>query len=108
MTLLVGALLGAGLLLCVSPWLWPRQERPARDPRSTRLRRLLDEAGHSRTPTRTIVAVMVAIAAVSAALAWLLTGIPVLVSLAALAGAAAPVMFLRGRRLRLRKARRQM
>lgn len=108
MTLLVGALLGAGLLLCVSPWLWPRQERPARDPRSTRLRRLLDEAGHSRTPTRTIVAVMVAIAVVSAALAWLLTGIPVLVSLAALAGAAAPVMFLRGRRLRLRKARRQM
>ena len=56
MTLLVGALLGAGLLLCVSPWLWPHRERPARDPSTSRLRRLLDEAGHSRTPTRTIVA----------------------------------------------------
>ncbi|MGW9628711.1 type II secretion system F family protein [Microbacterium sp. NPDC055521] len=109
MTLLVGALLGAGMLLCASPWLWPPQlDRPAREPRSSRLRRLLDEAGYARTPTRTITAVMVAIAAVSAALAWLLTGIPVLAGLAALAGAAAPVMFLRGRRLRLRKARRQM
>lgn len=109
MTLLVGALLGAGMLLCASPWLWPQQqERPAREPRSSRLRRLLDEAGYARTPTRTITAVMVAIATVSAALAWLLAGIPVLVGLAALAGPAAPVMFLRGRRLRLRKARRQM
>ncbi|PYD02064.1 type II secretion protein F [Microbacterium esteraromaticum] len=108
MTVLVGALLGAGLLLCASPWLWPPRERPVREARSTRLRRLLDEAGHSRTATRAVVVIIAAIAVVAAALAWLLTGIPVLALLAALAGASAPVMFLRGRRLRLRKARRQM
>lgn len=108
MTLLVGALLGAGLLLCASPRLWPPREKPPREARSGRLRRLLDEAGHSRTATRTVVAIMAALAVVAAALGWLLTGIPVLALLAALAGATAPVMFLRGRRLRLRKARRQM
>jgi tight adherence protein B len=108
MTLLVGALLGAGLLLCASPWLWPPREKPAREVRTTRLRRLVDEAGYSRTATRSVVAVMTTTAVVSAALAWLLTGIPILALLAALAGSAAPVMFLRGRRLRLRKARRQM
>lgn len=108
MTLLIGAMLGTGILLCASPWLWPPRETPRRVVRSTRLRRLLDEAGHARTPVRAVVACMVGIAVTVAALAWLLTGIPVLALLAALAGAAAPVMFLRGRRLRLRKARRQM
>ncbi|MUG03932.1 type II secretion protein F, partial [Bacillus tequilensis] len=58
MTLLIGALLGTGLLLCASPWLWPLREKPVREPRSTRLRRLLDEAGHARTATRTVVAIV--------------------------------------------------
>ncbi|WP_193596450.1 type II secretion system F family protein [Microbacterium sp. YJN-G] len=108
MTLLVGALLGAGLLLCASPWLWPPRERTASAPRRGRLRRLLEEAGHSRASARTLVVVMTALALVAASLAWLVTGLPVLAVLAALAGAAAPVLYLRGRRLRLRKARRQL
>ncbi|WP_336646914.1 type II secretion system F family protein [Microbacterium sp. USHLN186] len=108
MTLLVGALLGAGLLLCAAPWLWPQRESTPQTIRISRLRRLLDEAGHARTSARILIVVMIALSVVAAAIVWLLTGIPVLALLSALAGAAAPVMFLRGRRLRLRKARRQM
>lgn len=108
MTLLIGALLGAGLLLCAAPWLWPQRASTSRTIRTSRLRRLLDEAGHARTSPRTLIVVMIALSVVAAAIVWLLTGIPVLALLSALAGAAAPVMFLRGRRLRLRKARRQM
>ncbi|MFD5226882.1 type II secretion system F family protein [Microbacterium sp. NPDC058342] len=108
MTLLIGALLGAGLLLCASPWLWPRRERVARPARRGRLRRLLEESGHSRSSSRALVAIMAALALLAACIAWLVTTLPVLAMLAALIGAASPVLYLRGRRLRLRKARRQL
>lgn len=108
MTLLIGALLGTGLLLCASPWLWPPRERAPRPPREGRLRRLLGEAGLSRTSPRALIVVMAAIGLVAASVAWLITALPVLALLAGLAGAAAPVLYLRGRRLRLRKARRQL
>ena len=106
MTLLIGALLGAGLLLCASPWLWP--PRVPRAVQRGRLRRLLEEAGLARTSTRTLVVTMVGVGLVSAALGWLVTGLPVLALLAGLAAGSAPVLYLRGRRLRLRKARRQL
>jgi tight adherence protein B len=108
MTLLVGAVLAAGLLLCASPWLWPRTERVERPVRHGRFSRLLDEAGYASVQVRTLIAVIAAVGVVAAALAWLLTGLPVLAVLAAVAGAAAPVAFLRARRLRLLKARRQL
>ncbi|HWU28607.1 MAG TPA: type II secretion system F family protein, partial [Microbacterium sp.] len=73
-----------------------------------RLRRLLEEAGLARTSTRTLVVTMVGVGLVAAALAWLVTGLPVLALLAGLAAGSAPVLYLRGRRLRLRKARRQL
>lgn len=109
MTVLVGAMLAAGLLLCVSPWLWPagapRAAAPARDGALTRL---MDEAGFSAASPRIVVAVMCAAALVAFAVAWLVTGIPVLAALAALAAAVAPIGYLRARRLRLLKARRQI
>lgn len=108
MTLLIGALLGAGLLLCASPWLWPPREHEPRARRTGRLRRLLEEAGLARASSRTLVVSMVVLAVVAASVAWLLTGLPVLAVLAAGAAAWAPVLYLRGRRLRLRKARRQL
>lgn len=108
MTLLIGALLGAGLLLCASPWLWPPRERAPRAAQRGRLRRLLEEAGLARTSTRTLVVTMVGVGLVAAALAWLFTALPVLALLAGLAAGSAPVLYLRGRRLRLRKARRQL
>lgn len=108
MILLIGALLGAGLLLCASPWLWPARERTPRTPKRGRLRRLLEESGHARSSERTLVVVMVALGLVAAALVWLITTLALLALMAGVAGAAAPVLYLRGRRLRLRKARRQL
>lgn len=109
MTLLLGAVLAAGLLLCASPWLWPSRERPERPQRgSDRLTRLMDEAGFASVERHRVIAVVVILALVGGAVAWLLTGIPVLAVLAALAAGTAPIAFLRSRRLRLLKARRQM
>lgn len=109
MTLLVGAILAAGLLLCASPWLWPQREKEERP--ATRvgwLVRLIDEAGYAAVQQRTVVVVVIAIALAAAATAWLVTGIPTLAVLAAIGGASAPIAFLRSRRLRLLKARRQL
>lgn len=108
MTLFIGALLAAGLLLCASPWLWPYGAGAERPARRGRLARLLDEAGYASVQLRTLVAVIIAAALAAAAVAWLLTGLPILAVLAGIAGAAAPVAFLRARRLRLLKARRQL
>lgn len=109
MTLLLGALLAAGLLLCASPWLWPPRERnERRGRRGDWLTRLMDEAGLASVERHKVVAVIATLALVAAAVAWLITGIPVLALLAAITGGAAPIAFLRARRLRLLKARRQM
>lgn len=109
MTILLGAILAAGVLLCVSPWLWPHRER-AETPaiRRGRLVRLIEEAGLSTVAPRTVGIVVVAAALAAASVVWLLTGLPTLAILAALAGAWAPMLYLRSRRLRLRKARRQL
>ncbi|KDA06072.1 type II secretion protein F [Microbacterium sp. CH12i] len=110
MTLLVGALLAAGLLLCVSPWLWPHREKKATrtTTRDGWLARLIDEAGYASVEQRTMVAVIAAIALAAASVVWLVTAIAVLAVLAGFAAATAPIAFLRARRLRLLKARRQL
>ncbi|MEV4775303.1 type II secretion system F family protein [Microbacterium sp. LWH12-1.2] len=108
MTILLGAMLAAGLLLCLSPWLWPPRPREERVLRRSPLTRLLEEAGYGAVEPRVVVAVIIAIGLAAASVVWLLTGLLVLAVLAALAGAAASIMFLRARRLRLRKARRQL
>ena len=109
MTLLVGAALAAGLLLCASPWLWPPRERtPVPERRTGALTSLLEEAGLGSVRSRTLMMVMVALAAVAASVVWLITGLAALAVIAAVAAAAAPITYLRGRRLRLRKARRQL
>lgn len=108
MTLFLGGLLAAGVLLCVSPFLWPRRERSDTPRVRGHLVRLAEEAGYPAQAPRVIVAVIVGAALVAASVVWLLTGLPALVVLAALAAAWAPVLFLRSRRLRLRKARRQL
>ncbi len=108
MTLLLGALLAAGLLLCAAPWLWPAGTAETRIARRGPLTRLIEEAGYGALEPRLVVTAIVACALVAASVVWLLTGIPVLAVLAALAGGAAPVLLLRARRLRLRKVRRQL
>lgn len=108
MTVLMGALLAAGILLCLSPWMWPSRDPETPAIRKGRLARLLEEAGADAVAPRVLIAVMLAAALIVASAVWLLTGIPALAVLAGLAAAAAPVMWLRGRRLRLRRLRRQL
>lgn len=109
MTLLLGALLAAGVLLCAAPWLWPStgvREQPVRG--ADALTRLMDEAGFAAVERHRVLTIMIALMICCGALVWLITAIPVLSLLAAIAAGWAPIVFLRSRRLRLLKARRQM
>lgn len=108
MTVLLGALLAAGILLCLSPWFWPPREPDEAGRRGGRSLRLLEEAGLGGTTARALLAVSALIALAAASAAWLATAIPVLAVLAGLTGALAPIVFLRSRRMRLRRLRRQL
>lgn len=108
MTFLVGAVLAAGVLLCLSPWMWPSRPDTASTPRNSRFTRLIEEAGLEGLSARVLIAAIVALGAVAASTVWLMTGLAVLALLAGAAGAVAPILFLRGRRTRLRKIRRQL
>jgi tight adherence protein B len=107
-TVFIGAVLAAGVLLCLSPWMWPLRADPAPTAKQGRLLRLIDEAGLAGLSQRTVAAVIFAVGSVAASTVWLVTGLSALAVLAGAAGAVAPVVFLRGRRLRLRRSRRQL
>lgn len=108
MTVLLGAALAAGLLLCASPWLWPPREEEKPVLRRGRLVRMLEEAGFGAVRPRALTVVMGMLALAAASIAWLVTAIPILALLGATTGALVPVVFLRSRRLRLRTRRRQL
>lgn len=108
MSVLLGATLAAGVLLAVSPWLWPAGRRSSTPRPRGRAIRLVEEAGFPAHSSRTLLLSVVVAAVVAAAVTWLVTGLGVLAALAGVAGGAAPIAFLRGRRLRLRRLRRQL
>ncbi len=108
MTVFWGALLAAGILLTVSPWLWPTRVRVAPTSADGRVARLLQEAGFAHAPTGRPAVIAAIAAAVCAAAAWLLTGLPAVASVAAIAGAVAPFSWLRARARRLRRSRRAL
>ncbi|WP_149085780.1 MULTISPECIES: type II secretion system F family protein [Microbacterium] len=108
MTILLGATLAAGLLLTLSPWLWPAGERSGSVAHRGRLLRLAGEAGFPGLSARALLLGVAGAALAAASVAWLVTGSTVLAALAGGAGGTAPIAFLRGRRLRLRRLRRQL
>lgn len=108
MTALLGAMLAAGLLLCASPWLWPPRQEDVRNRKRGRMVRLLEESGLGVVRPRTLLFVTLMIALAAASAVWLATGILILAALAGAAAASAPVVFLRSRRVRLRRLRRQL
>ncbi|NLP85791.1 type II secretion system F family protein [Microbacterium sp. CFH 90308] len=108
MTFVWGAVLAAGLLLALSPWLWPSVVRDASDAKPGRLSRLLEDSGMARMSATSVVVVAVCCAAVAAATAWLVTQVAVLSLVAAAAGALAPFAWLRARRSRLLRTRRTL
>lgn len=108
MTALLGAVLAAGLLLCAAPWLWPPHPPQEKAGRRGVAVRMLEEAGFGSIRPRAFLAIVVLVALAAASVVWLVTAIPTLATLAGATAAMAPVVFLRSRRLRLRKQRRQL
>ncbi|SFS07674.1 tight adherence protein B [Microbacterium sp. cf046] len=108
MTFVWGAVLAAGILLTISPWVWPARGRRPAAAASGRVARLLESAGLSRVPSAGVVLAAGCAAAVLAAAAWLLTQVAVLALLAAIVGAIAPFAWLRSRGSRLVRSRRAL
>ncbi|TQJ31813.1 type II secretion system F family protein [Microbacterium sp. SLBN-146] len=108
MTFVLGAALSAGLLLALSPWLWPKASRSSRAAVPGRLARLLEESGTTRLVPWQLVSIMMLGGAVAASVVWLATAVLALSVIAGGAGALAPVAVLRARRASLRRSRRSL
>jgi len=107
MTFVWGAVLAAGLLLMLSPWLWPAGSRVRTGTgRPGRIARLLEDAGMARVSVASIAVVAGVCAVVAAAIAWLIAPVAALALVAAVAGALAPFTWLRARRSKLQRSRR--
>lgn len=108
MTFVWGGVLAAGVLLVLSPWLWPAGATRAQSRGEQRLERLLEDAGLARVSPSVVVMVSIALAAVVAAIAWLITQVLALTAVAMIAGAFAPFAWLRARRGALVRSRRAL
>lgn len=107
--LLLGAMLGAGLLLAVSPWLWPTPARAAPPGRAgARLAGQLAAAGFGGMSSGLFAAVSVVLAAVAGALVEAVAGVPVLALIAAACGGLAPLSVARWRAAARLKAHRTL
>lgn len=108
MTFVWGAMLAAGVLLTLAPWLWPTGASRRAPLAPGWLTRSLEEAGFARTAPSAVVGAAVGAAAFAAATVWLVAPVAALVAVAAVAAAAAPFLWLRSRALRLRRRRRAL
>lgn len=106
MTIVWGALLAAGVLLTVSPWLWPAVDEPRAPRRRGRLDRLLETAGLGRISPLMIIVAAFGCAVVTAAAIWLITQVAALALVAGVAAACAPFVWLRARSTKLVRLRR--
>ncbi|WP_210479197.1 type II secretion system F family protein [Naasia sp. SYSU D00948] len=105
MRLLLGASLGAGLLLIAAPWLWPTGRR-TRTPRPNLLAERLARAGLAGVPLRTLVALSVLSALTGGGLAVAMTGVPAYGLLAGVVALAIPAMLAASRAAAARRAAR--
>jgi len=106
--LLFGLLLGGGLLLATSPWLWPRRARPARG-RSRLTSGIADRlarAGLGRVTPGAFAALSCLSGVAAWGLALALTGIATLATIAGAAGLAVPSALVRWRAASRRKLSR--
>lgn len=108
MSFVWGAVLAAGILLVISPWVWPARPSRPKAAASGRVSRLLESAGLTRVPPAGAFATAACGAAVLAATAWLVTQVLALALVAAVVGAVAPFAWLQARRTRLMRSRRAL
>jgi tight adherence protein B len=108
MTVLLGALLGTGILLMLAPRYGPSPAAATPERGPGRAARLLAGAGFAHVGPAALAATCAAGAVVAASVAWLPTQVPAFALLAAILGAAAPVLWLRGRGRRLTRAHRAL
>ncbi|MFC7430749.1 MULTISPECIES: type II secretion system F family protein [unclassified Agrococcus] len=106
MTWLLGVLLGLGLVLCASPWLWPRVAAdPDAAPRASRIRDRLTQAGLHEIPLAALVVTGVLTAVVAAGVALAMSPVVLVAASCGLAGLAAPFLAVAWRARRRRRAR---
>lgn len=104
MTWLLGAVLGLGVVLAVSPWLWPRSQRRGEPrPRPKMLDRLT-QAGLFGLPPLALAAVSLLTGVLAAGVALAVAPVVAVAAAAFVAGAAAPVLAVRWRARRRRRA----
>lgn len=109
MTFVWGAALAAGVLLMLSPWLWPaKSERREVSAHRGRIARLLEDAGLARVSVASFLVAAAVCAVVAAAVAWLIAPVAILALIAAAAGAIGPFAWLRARRSKLLRTRRSL
>ena len=108
MTIVLGCLLGAGLLLLASPFLWPAGERGSRTGGTGpgRLRLQLDQAGLGVVPGRVFLALSVVVALVVAGLVQASFAVGALTAVAAVVGVALPGLIVSWRARARRRANR--
>ena len=110
MTLAVGLLLGAGVLLVLSPVLWPASARPSRTasgPGAT-IAANLAQAGLPRVSVATVAVVSLVVAAAALGVTYALIPIVPIALAAALVGVALPSVVISLRASRRRRASRQV
>ncbi|MBM7830093.1 tight adherence protein B [Agromyces cerinus] len=105
--LVYGALLGLGVLLTVSPFLWPAKAEPSRSrATSSRVADELALAGLAGAPIAVIVIVAALLALLAGAIAHAIFLVPVLTVVATLLGAALVPLVVRARATRRRASNR--
>jgi len=108
MTLAVGFVLAAGVLLIASPWLWPRRgqaRRRGREPLAP-IAELLARAGVPTVAPLVLVGVIAIVGLAGGALTLLFVPVVALAPVAAVVAAAVPVLVLRARAATRRRALR--
>lgn len=108
MTLAIGFLLAAGVLLIASPWLWPRREPSSATARApfAPLADLLARAGVPTVSPLVLIAVIAIAGLAGGAVSLLLVPVVALAPVAAVVVAAVPLLVLRSRAAARRRALR--
>lgn len=106
MSAILGLALGAGLILAVSPFLWPRSGARARGPSRSRMRERLVQAGLAQVTPAMVVVVSAILGAAVVATTFAALGVIVLAVAAGLAAALLPSLVIGWRARAHRRAAR--